>query len=69
MQEWLDGFRTGAQPFSSFSVGGRLTEIVLSGVVALRSGQKLDWDGAGMRARNFPKADQFIHTTPRAGWA
>jgi len=69
MQEWLDGFGTGTQPFSTFSIGGRLTEIVLSGVVALRSGQKLDWDGAAMRARNFPQADQFIHTTPRSGWA
>jgi len=69
MQEWLAGFKTGTQPFSTFAIGGHLTEIVLSGVVALRAGKKLDWDGPGMRARNDPKVDQFIRTPMRTGWA
>ena len=69
LQEWLDACKTGVQPFSNFSIGGHLTEIVLSGVVALRAGQKLDWDGPGMRARNLRSAKQFIQGRDRAGWA
>ncbi|MGD0411667.1 MAG: Gfo/Idh/MocA family oxidoreductase [Verrucomicrobiota bacterium] len=68
MQEWLAACRTGETPFSSFEVGGPLTETVLSGVVALRAGKKLQWDGPGMRAVNAPEAAPFIHAQYRAGW-
>jgi predicted dehydrogenase len=68
MQEWLAACRTGAAPFSNFELGGQLTETVLSGVVALRAGKKLQWDGPGMRAVNAPEAAPFIHAQYRAGW-
>jgi hypothetical protein len=68
MQEWLDACRTGAAPYSNFELGGQLTETVLSGVVALRAGKKLEWDGPGMRAVNAPEAAEFIHAKYRAGW-
>jgi len=69
MQEWLAACRTGEAPFSNFELGGQLTETVLSGVVALRAGKKLQWDGPAMRAVNAPEAAPFIHAKYRAGWA
>ncbi len=70
MQEWLAACRTGdkATPYSNFELAGQLTETVLSGVVALRAGKKLQWDGPGMRAVNDPEAAQFIQAKYRAGW-
>ena len=68
MQEWLDACRSGVAPYSNFELGGQLTETVLSGVVALRAGKKLAWDGPGMRALNAPEAADFIHAKYRAGW-
>jgi hypothetical protein len=70
MQEWLAACRTGdkATPYSNFELAGKLTETVLSGVVALRAGKKLQWDGPGMRAVNDPEAAPFIQAKYRAGW-
>ena len=70
MTEWLAACRTGdkAMPFSNFELAGQLTETVLSGVVALRAGKKLQWDGPAMRALNDPAAAPFIQAKYRPGW-
>ena len=68
MEEWLTACRGGPAPFSDFETGGKLTEIVLAGVVALRAGKKLHWDGIKMRATNTAAADPFIRANYRAGW-
>jgi predicted dehydrogenase len=68
MEEWLECCQTGLAPYSNFEVGGHLTEICLSGVVALQTAKKLEWDGPGMKAVNMPEADPFIHAKYRAGW-
>ena len=68
MEEWLAACRGEGKTFSDFETGGLLTEIVLSGVVALRTWKKLKWDGARMRATNVREADQFIHAKYREGW-
>jgi hypothetical protein len=69
MQEWIDACQHGGVPYSNFEIGGQLTEIVLAGVVALRAGKKLEWDGPGMRAKNDRDAAKFIHAKYRSGWA
>lgn len=69
MQEWLDACRGNGTPYSNFEVGGMLTEIVLSGVVALRVGKRIEWNGPEMKSPDAPQAEPFIQTVPRAGWA
>ena len=54
--------------YSKFSVGAQLTEIMLLGCVALRAGQKIEWDGPNMRATSCPGAAQFVRRTNRDGW-
>ena len=68
--EWIDAIKVGKpeQCYSRFAVGAQLTEIMLLGCVALRAGQKIEWDGPAMRATNCPAAAQFVKRENRAGW-
>ncbi len=61
MKEWVDACLGGPPAFSSFDIGGHITEIGLAGVVALRLGHDILWDGKGMHVHNTPEADQLIN--------
>ena len=69
-QEWVDAIRGGAPAYSNFDIAAYLTEIILLGCVALNVGvgEKLDWDGPKMRAKNNKKAAQFVRREYRKGW-
>jgi len=67
-QEWIKGCKGGPVPYSNFDIAAYLTEIILLGCVALRVGQKLEWDGPKMRAKNAPEAAQFVKREYRKGW-
>ena len=69
-KEWFDMMKGGAPAYSNFDISGYLTEIILLGCVALRSGvgHKLEWDGPNMRATNAPEAEQFVKRQNRKGW-
>ena len=69
-EEWFAMMRGGPAAYSNFDIAAYLTEIVLLGCVALRSGvgQKLDWDGPNMRATNAPEAAQYVQRQNRKGW-
>jgi hypothetical protein len=45
-----------------------LTEVMLLGGLALRTGRKIEWDAQNMRAKNCPDADRFIRREYRKGW-
>jgi len=69
-QEWFTMMKGGPAAYSNFDVAAYLTEIILLGCVALRSGvgHKLEWDGPNMRATNAPEAAQFVKRENRKGW-
>jgi predicted dehydrogenase len=67
-RDWLDACKGGNPAGSNFAYGAHLTEIVLLGVLALRSGQKIHWDAANLKATGVPGADAFIRETYRPGW-
>jgi predicted dehydrogenase len=66
---WLDAVKGGPPASSNFDYGGPLTELVLLGNVALRTGEKLHWDGPAMRATNCAEAERHIRTPYREGWS
>ena len=68
VKEWVEACMGKGKCFSDFGTGGHLTEIALSGVVALRTGKKLQWNGPAMKATNAPEADQYIYAKYRKGW-
>ncbi len=66
--EWIEACKTGALTTCHFDYSGALTEAVLLGNVAFRTGKKLVWDPKKLRATNCPEADQFIQHHYRDGW-
>jgi hypothetical protein len=36
--------------------------------VAYRTGKKLDWDAAALKARNCPEAEPYLKREYRRGW-
>lgn len=67
-RDWLDACKGGPAAGSNFEYGSRLTEIVLLGVLSLRTGQRIDWDAANLKAQGAPGADAIIKENYRAGW-
>ena len=69
--EWIAAIKDNKPEtcYSRFDITAYLTEIMLLGIVALRTGQKLEWDGPKMRARNAPESAQFVKRTNRKGWS
>lgn len=67
-QEWIAACKGGPPAYSNFDVAAYLTEIMLLGCVAMRTGKKLEWDGPKMRARNAPEAAQYVRCEYRKGW-
>ena len=66
--EWIEAIKGGPAALSSFDYSGPLTEFVLLGNLAIRAGQKIEWDGENMKATNCPSADQFVRREYRKGW-
>jgi hypothetical protein len=67
-REWLDACKGGQPAGSNFEYGARLTEIVLLGVLALRTGQRIQWDADAMKAKGLAQADAIIKESYRKGW-
>ncbi len=69
-REWVQAMREGKPQIamSNFDYAGMLTETVLLGNVAIRTGKKLEWDGPNLRCPNCKEADQFIKREYRKGF-
>ncbi|MGB9471910.1 MAG: Gfo/Idh/MocA family oxidoreductase [Candidatus Acidiferrum sp.] len=65
---WVDAAKGKGETDSPFSYSAKLTEVMLLGVVALRAGRKIDYDGANMRITNVPNANQYLTRQYRQGW-
>jgi predicted dehydrogenase len=68
LRNWIDACKKGTKACSDFSYSGPMTEAVLLGNVALRTGKKILWDAKNMAATNTPEAEQFIHPVYHNGW-
>ena len=67
--EWIQACKDGSPTTCNFDYSGALTEAVLLGNVAFRTGEKLEWDAAALRAPNCPAADQYLRRDYRPGWS
>jgi hypothetical protein len=67
-RDWIDACKGGKPASSNFDYAGPLTEVVLLGNVALRTGKKLAWDGKNMKATNAYEADQYIRPEYHNNW-
>ena len=66
--EWIEACKGGAPALSNFAYSGPFTEVVLLGNLAIRLGEKVEWDGPNMKSSNLPEADALIRRKYRKGW-
>ena len=66
---WVQAAQGKVEASCPIEYAARLTEVMLLGVVALRAGKKLAYDGAGMRVTNDAAANGFLQREARAGWS
>jgi predicted dehydrogenase len=66
--QWTDAIIGRGQTSCPFAYSGPLTETVLLGNVAYRTGQKIVWDSANLQAMGNSAADSLLKPTFRAGW-
>ncbi len=67
-KEWLEACKGGKPPGANFDFSGLLTEVMLLGNIAIRTGQRLQWDGPNMVCTNVPEANKYVHRAYREGW-
>lgn len=58
----------GPPPGSQFAHAGPLTEFLLLGVIAMRTGKRLEWDAKNFRITNAPELNCLLRNEPRPGW-
>jgi predicted dehydrogenase len=67
-EEFLLACRGEGKALSNFAYAGPMCETILLGNVAVRLGQKLEWDGPAMKVKNVDEANEFLWREPREGW-
>ena len=69
MKEWVDAIAHGGpKPGSNFEYSVPLSEMVLLGVVAVRTGKRLVWDAKSGKVTNDPALNRYIQISARDGW-
>ncbi len=67
-QEWIDACRGQGETLCSFDYSMRITETMLLGNVAHRSGRRLDWNAERFTIENDLTAEGFLKRGYRPGW-
>ncbi len=68
---WVNACKGVGAPTCPFSYAAPLTEVMLLGLVALRTGQgrKIEYDAARMRVTNANEANRYLTREYRDGWS
>lgn len=66
-EEWMQAIKTGGSTTCNFDYAGALTETVLLGTVAYRTGSAIEWDGKKLKT-NSDKANALLRKEYRKGW-
>ncbi|HRZ34821.1 MAG TPA: Gfo/Idh/MocA family oxidoreductase [Candidatus Paceibacterota bacterium] len=67
--EWAEACRGGESAGCNFKWAEPLTEIVLLGNIAIRTGKLLEWDAARGSFTNSPEANRQLHDDYQNGWS
>ncbi len=67
--DWAEAIRSGGKAGSNFGYGGRLSQVGLLGLIAIRfPGQTLQWNDKKMRFTNNDAANAHVNPAYRPGW-
>jgi hypothetical protein len=67
--EWVEAIRGGQPASCNFDWAGILTEAVLLGNIAIRTGKSLQWDAENMKFANNDEANEQVKPDYRSGWS
>ncbi len=67
--EWFEACKHGTPTTCNFDYSGALSEAVLLGNVAYRTGHKIEWDAGALKVKNCADAMNFIEHDYRRGWS
>jgi len=68
-REWLNACKGGKdKPGGNFEFEGMVTETLLLGNVAVRTGEKLTWDCPNLKITNSEQAQKYVRPERRSGW-
>lgn len=69
VKDWIRAVKGEVEkPCSDFDYAEGLTEIVLLGALAIRTGENIKWDSERMRIKNNRSLERYIKPEPREGW-
>lgn len=68
VEELFRACKGGPAPGSNFDYASPLTEVVLLGVIAIRTNKRIEWDAESMRITNHPELNALIKEPVRKGW-
>jgi predicted dehydrogenase len=66
--EWIAACKGGPKAYSNFDYSGPLTEMILLGNVALRSGKKIEWNAKKLKVTNDKDANRLVTKRYRKGY-
>jgi predicted dehydrogenase len=66
--DFLDAIRTGRRPISDIEEGHRATNCSLLGMLSLKLGRSVEWDGAKETIVGDPEANKLLRRAYRKGW-
>jgi predicted dehydrogenase len=67
-RDWIDAIRNGKKACSDFSYAGPLTETILLGTLAIRTGKTVKWNAKKLEIIGNPEAAKLINPQAREGW-
>ncbi|MGE5608420.1 MAG: gfo/Idh/MocA family oxidoreductase, partial [Bacillota bacterium] len=68
-REWLNAIKDRKlQTGANFEVSAKVTESLLLGNLAVRTGERLHWDSASMKLTGSPAAQALVRPNYRPGW-
>lgn len=66
--EWIAACKGGPEPSCNFDYAGAMIEMMLLGLVAYRTGKRLDYDGGKGEVTNSSEANALLSRSYREGW-
>ena len=66
--EWIRAIKGGPLPGANFEYSASLTETVAVGILAQRTGTRIDYDALNMKATSHPEFERYIKEPVREGW-
>jgi len=67
-RDWVDAIHNGTKACSDFSYAAPLTETILLGTLAIRTGESVVWDAKNMSINGNPVAASLVSPEAREGW-